>query len=134
MQKSKCWKYSKAFSTFLLITIRAILHFWALHHFLYSKLIDSSKWRKTSTPLSMGALSRLSLSYFNMTQTVPPFIYGRFIIHFLWNKWIFQMTQAVSPSNYGRFIETLSWKWITFSTWRKTSTPSFVGASSNIFI
>ena len=89
-----------------------------------------------STPPSMDALSRLSLeneSFFNMTQTVRLLICGRFIIHFLWNKWIFKMTQAVPSSNYGHFIEIFSWKWITFWRWIKPSDPSFVGGWSYIF-
>ena len=117
---------------------RPTLHLWALHHIFFFKInqffemtqavqpsihgrfmetfclewISFSKWRKPSDPSFVGASSYI---FFKMNQS-------------------FKMTQPVPPSIYGRFIKTFSWKSITFSTWRKPSDPSFVGASSYIFL
>ena len=50
-------------------------------------------------------------------------------IQFIWKNVILSSVMW-KPSIYGCFIEI---KWITFSTWRKPSDPSFVGASSYNF-
>ena len=155
MQKSKYWKYSKAFSMFLLITIktwshlsadleckwfpsiytvcfeiqaqqnfkmtqdvhpfihgrfietfslkwiifqndanRPTLHLWALHQIILFKMNRVSKWRKTSTPPSIGALSRLSLSYFNMMRTFRLFICGRWKVRVMLKKWFIFKTKS----------------------------------------
>ena len=126
------------------------------------KWFDFLKWRKPSDPSFVGASSYIFFKmnrFFKMTQAVPPSIYGRFSKTFSLKWIIFQhdanrptlhlwalhhifffkinrfskMTQAVQLSIHGRFIETFSLKWISFSTWRKPSDPSSVGAPSYIF-
>ena len=71
--------------------------------------------------------------FFNMTQTVRSFICGRFIIYYFYNHSIFYNDASRPTIHLWALYRDFLFKRITFSTWRKPSDPSFVGASSNIF-
>ena len=71
--------------------------------------------------------------FFNMTQTVRSFICGRFIIYYFYNHSIFYNDASRPTIHLWALYRDFLFKIITFSTWRKPSDHSFVGASSIFF-
>ena len=67
--------------------------------------------------------------FFNMTQTVRSFICGRFIIYYFYNHSIFYNDASRPTIHLWALYRDFLFKIITFSTWRKPSDHSFVGAS-----
>ena len=127
---------------------------WDFEKHLFLTVIDNIsknniifvKWRKASTPPNPGRSIFGKWNFF-----IFHFFLGRRIffhkviqvwefpsnfisrydwIQLIWKKFILSSVMW-KPSIYGCFIEI---KWITFSTWRKPSDPSFVGVSSYIFL
>ena len=124
MQKSKYWKYSKAFSMFLLITIKTWSH-------LSADL--ECKWFPSIYTVCFEIQAQQN---FKMTQDVHPFIHERFIETFS-SKWIIFQNDANRPTlHLWALHQIILFKMNRVSKWRKTSTPihgRFIETFSFIF-